>query len=348
MNMAKRFIDTNLFKKGFVKQLPTEYKLLYIYLFCECDHCGIWEAELDVASIRIGIDVSNASKALEIFDGKVVSFDRGKKWFVPQFITFQYGKLTSANKIHKSVVSTLNANGLMQFLESDESLDEELPNPYVTLTEDLPNPYTTLTEEYQKTTDTLKDKDKDKDMDKYKLKEKEKINKKEKENQNADAPAVSQNVHGCITGDVSDSNALIGITLSTEEKSFGKSKRIKSDDFQKFVDVYDRFCKLRKLPTRITAADGSALKQAIAYLSKIESVVSGEKNAEQIFTFILENWNNLTTWQQTQTQLRQINSQLPSMIETLKQHYNGKKQNSNKHSELSSLANALRSAITTG
>jgi len=346
IQMAKRFIDTNLFKKGFVKQLPAEYKLLYIYLFCECDHCGVWEVELDVASIRIGIDVSNASKALEIFDGKVVSFDRGKKWFVPQFVTFQYGKLTSANKIHKSVVSTLNSNGLLQFLESGESLDEELPNPYVTLSEELPNPYVTPAEEYQKTTDTLKDKDKDKVKDK--IKEKEKIKQKEKENGLPYTPAVIESAQDCISVDLSDSNAFDGITLPTEGKLCVKSKQNKSADFQKFVEIYDKFCKVRKLPTRITAADGSALKQAIVYLSKIESVASGEKNAEEIFTFILENWHNLTTWQQTQTQLRQINSQLPSMIETLKQHYNGKKQNTTQHNELSNLANALRNAIATG
>jgi len=170
--MAKRFIDTNLFKKGFVKQLPPEYKLLYIYLFCECDHCGIWEVELDVASIRIGFDVSQQEKALQVFEGKVVSFDKGKKWFIPQFVTFQYGKLSGANKIHKNVLATLNKSGLVQFLDNCETDDEELPNPYVTLSEEYPNPTQRVTEPLQKGIDTLKEKEKEKEKHKLELKEK--------------------------------------------------------------------------------------------------------------------------------------------------------------------------------
>lgn len=55
--MAKRFIDTNIFKKGFLKQLPPSAKLFYIYLFCECDHYGIWNVEMDVAEVRLGISL---------------------------------------------------------------------------------------------------------------------------------------------------------------------------------------------------------------------------------------------------------------------------------------------------
>ena len=52
--MAKRFIDTDIFKKRNVKDLEAPYKLLFIYLFTDCNHAGIWEVDLDVAEIRLG------------------------------------------------------------------------------------------------------------------------------------------------------------------------------------------------------------------------------------------------------------------------------------------------------
>jgi hypothetical protein len=53
--MAKRFIDTDLFRKPFMRSLEAPYKALWIYLLCECDHAGVWVVELDVAQIRMGL-----------------------------------------------------------------------------------------------------------------------------------------------------------------------------------------------------------------------------------------------------------------------------------------------------
>ena len=63
--MAKRFIDTDLFKKRFIRDLPPAYKLLWVYLFCECDNAGIWEVDLEVAGLYCGetYDLEDFEKA---------------------------------------------------------------------------------------------------------------------------------------------------------------------------------------------------------------------------------------------------------------------------------------------
>lgn len=114
--MAKRFIDTDLFKKRFIRELPAAYKLLWVYLFCECDNAGIWEVDLEVAGLYCDqkYTISDFEKA---FNGRIYFFNNGSKAFIPEFIEFQYkGGLNPSNNAHKSVLQKLEKYGLMQVL----------------------------------------------------------------------------------------------------------------------------------------------------------------------------------------------------------------------------------------
>lgn len=105
--MAKRFIDTDLFKKKFIRDLDGTYKLLWIYIINDCNHAGIWEPDFEVASIRIGVTVYE-DQALKKFGDKVVQINGGEKWFFPSFIQFQYPSgLNPKNNAHISVISIL-------------------------------------------------------------------------------------------------------------------------------------------------------------------------------------------------------------------------------------------------
>jgi hypothetical protein len=104
--MAKRMTDTDKWKKPFMKTLPVEYKLFWLYLLDECDHSGIWHMELDLAELRLGIKLS-PQKIRGFFKERIVEFDNGTKWFLPDFISFQYGELDMNNRAHKSVVDRL-------------------------------------------------------------------------------------------------------------------------------------------------------------------------------------------------------------------------------------------------
>ncbi len=98
-------IDSDIFKKGFVKSLEAPYKLLWIYILTDCNHAGIWEVELDVACLRLGIEIEEKN-ALQIFEKKIQIID-SDKWFLPSFISFQYGELNEKNRVHNSVLQIL-------------------------------------------------------------------------------------------------------------------------------------------------------------------------------------------------------------------------------------------------
>jgi hypothetical protein len=129
--MSKRFTDTDKWKKPFIKSLPAEYKIFWLFLLDECDHAGIWHVELDIAEARLGIKLS-LEKIRGLFNGKVVEFDSGNKLFVPDFVQFQYGILNPENKAHRSVINILNRYNLMEHVspfqgakDKDKELDKD-------------------------------------------------------------------------------------------------------------------------------------------------------------------------------------------------------------------------------
>lgn len=146
--MPKRYTDTEKWKKPFIRGLQAPYKLLWFYILDDCDHAGIWHVEIDVAALRIceEIDIEDAKKQ---FKSHIIEFAKGTKWFIPDFVEFQYGKLNPENRVHNSVIRKLKKYKLLNLKEHISPLQGA--------------------------------KDKDKDKDKDLLKEKEKKFKKELE-----------------------------------------------------------------------------------------------------------------------------------------------------------------------
>ena len=136
--MAKRFTDTDKWKKRFIRGLETPYKVFWLYLLDECDHAGMWNVDIDVANLKMGENI-DLLKALDVFKDKVLSFDDGNKWFIQDFIEFQYGDLNPTNRVHNSVITLLNKYKI-------NYKNKPLISPL----------------------QGVKDKDKDKDMEKYK------------------------------------------------------------------------------------------------------------------------------------------------------------------------------------
>jgi hypothetical protein len=104
--VAKRFTDTDKWKKPFIRGLNGAYKLLWFYILDDCDFAGIWHVDFDVAQIRIGEAISK-HEAIKQFGDRVEIFDDGNKWFLRDFIDFQYGELNPSNRVHASVIATL-------------------------------------------------------------------------------------------------------------------------------------------------------------------------------------------------------------------------------------------------
>jgi hypothetical protein len=130
--IAKRFADTDKYKKQFIRSLPVSYKLLWDYICLDCNHAGIWDVDFDVAKLRLGNDCDISEKeALVIFnrgEKRIRVLNGGSKWFIVPFIEFQYGELNPQNKVHNSVLSLLKKSCVKGFaspLQGAKDKDKE-------------------------------------------------------------------------------------------------------------------------------------------------------------------------------------------------------------------------------
>ncbi len=131
--MAKRFTDTNKYKKPFIRGLQGAYKLLWDYLYHDCDHAGIWIVDFEIAQLYIGSDMPvNKTDALKYFnedERRIIEIDGGKKWFIIPFIEFQYGILDGRNRVHNSILIELNKlkinKGLINTLQGYKEIDKD-------------------------------------------------------------------------------------------------------------------------------------------------------------------------------------------------------------------------------
>jgi hypothetical protein len=136
--MAKRFTDTNKYKKPFIRGLQGAYKLLWDYLYHDCDHAGIWIVDFEIAQLYLGQDMPvNKKDALRFFNEgeiRIIEIDKGKKWFIVPFINFQYGELNEQNRVHSSVLMELKKTGVHKGLisslqgakDKDKDKDKEM------------------------------------------------------------------------------------------------------------------------------------------------------------------------------------------------------------------------------
>lgn len=124
--MAKRFTDTSKWKKRFFRELPNEYKLLYLYILDNCDHAGIWEVDFDEVELKIGIKF-NPDEALNKLDNRAIPFHNGDRWFMPKFISFQYGDELKMNvKAQWSAIQLIRKYKLEQYLDTDLPWDDSI------------------------------------------------------------------------------------------------------------------------------------------------------------------------------------------------------------------------------
>jgi len=105
--MSKRFLDSEMWDKRWIRLLKPAHKLFWVYILSKCNHAGIWEVDLDLASFQLGIDL-NREELLFIFKDKIIEANGGSKWFLTGYIEFQYGVLDPHNRVHKSAISLLD------------------------------------------------------------------------------------------------------------------------------------------------------------------------------------------------------------------------------------------------
>ena len=143
--MAKRFMDTDLWQKDWFQELSCKYKSLYMFLVMNCDCAGVWDTNLRLATFIIGEQITDDDLLQFNKDKKRIHKLENGKYFLIDFIKFQYGELNPNLNPHKGVLKILEKYDIL-------TLYKELGNPL----------------------QGVQDKDKDMDKDKYKDKDKAK------------------------------------------------------------------------------------------------------------------------------------------------------------------------------
>ena len=124
--MPKRYTDTDKWKKIWFRKLKNDHKVFWMYVLDQCDHAGIWEVDFELASYFCnGIKESEIRKT---FVKQYHEFDDGKRWFIKDFIEFQYRGLDESNRVHNSVITILKRHGLYKVLISflHEAKDKDI------------------------------------------------------------------------------------------------------------------------------------------------------------------------------------------------------------------------------
>ena len=165
--MAKRYTDTDIYNKEWYHELDVKYKAFWDYICRTCNHVGIWDVNIRLASFLINCDYTKP-EILKVFNGRIIIIEEDK-WILPKFIKFQYGdNLNPNNNVHKSVIAMIDKYNLEDIINN--------PDPEQILARPLADPK----QELGRTSAEAKDIYKDKDIVKVKDKAKEKVIKRKK------------------------------------------------------------------------------------------------------------------------------------------------------------------------
>ena len=132
--MAKRFTDTNKWRKAWYRKFGSEKRDLWNYLHDNCDHAGLFEIDLEAMTFDLGFEIT-IDMIKEVLRDKYMMVGEDKI-FLHDFIEFQYGELREDCKPHAAVIKMLKKEAVW--------------------------------EGYVYSMDTVMDKDKEKDQDKDK------------------------------------------------------------------------------------------------------------------------------------------------------------------------------------
>jgi hypothetical protein len=116
--MARRYRDTELWKKKWYRALGSQGRDLWNYLHDNCDSAGFFEIDCERHSFDLGFEVTY-ERILQVLRGKFIPLDGGDKLFLPAFVTFQYGELSELSKPHASYIKRIKANGVWDEYQRD-------------------------------------------------------------------------------------------------------------------------------------------------------------------------------------------------------------------------------------
>lgn len=157
--MKKRFTDSEKWTMNkWFRNLTAEDKLFWFYIHDMVDSVGVWEVDIEQAEFHTKCEYAE-DHLLSIFGEKIHQLDKGRKWWIKDFVKLQYTKINEnpePHSPHRSYKKLLIEHGLWEIYI--ESCDKQSTGSQVPL-----------------------DSHKEKEEEKVKVKEEEKVINKETE-----------------------------------------------------------------------------------------------------------------------------------------------------------------------
>lgn len=130
----KRFTETDKWRDPWFRELSGSAKLLWEYLRDNCDKIGLVQVNFRLVSSDCGQKV--AEEHMAELGERVQHFGNGR-YFIPEFIHFQYGELSPACYPHKSIIQmveerALRKEGTKYFHPETTTLPTTLPTTHKT------------------------------------------------------------------------------------------------------------------------------------------------------------------------------------------------------------------------
>ncbi len=98
--MAKRFTDTGKWQKTWFSDLSKDEKLLWIYILDHCDYAGIYEPNWKLTNFMLETNFDAFPQSIL---KQIEQTNHERRWFVADFVAFQYGTLKLNSSMHKKV-----------------------------------------------------------------------------------------------------------------------------------------------------------------------------------------------------------------------------------------------------
>lgn len=117
--MAKRLTDSEKWKDEWFLSLDNDSRMIWIYILDNCTHAGLLKKNLKMMNFCCNTSLTD-EKIREIFEGRLV--DLGDTYFIPKFLKFQYGNLSSEKPVIVSVRKELSLH------KDYKMIAESLPN----------------------------------------------------------------------------------------------------------------------------------------------------------------------------------------------------------------------------
>lgn len=128
--MAKRFIDTSLFKDSWFSNLSKDGKIAFVWLITNCDHAGIIDFNEKLFCFETGIK-SWLTVSKELANCYIAV--RDNYLFLGGFVKYQYQNLSMEVKAQASVIKRLKSFNLMDSNNCIITVNKQLDNSLLTV-----------------------------------------------------------------------------------------------------------------------------------------------------------------------------------------------------------------------